>query len=926
MNKKKVTCSALAALMIAGTTTFPAFAEIPGKTVVIGDKAFNLDFARDEDNFKEMSEAVKNGGEIYIKLPTGMWFKNDGAPVEASVIPAVTYKDAEGTKEFKKGDGDEVGQGEFKVVEISAKDAKTVTVNFNKPVEDTGKLDLKIKRNGINLTVAKTSYNEDKTSVELELSYKLKDGKYVAEAKYDEGEVTKAEAELKEAKLSNIEIVGDRAVLGETTVINDTVKVRVKFLDQYGNKINVNSSDLTLSPQSGTPTYIKADGAIKVVDNRTFRINDPFVLTVVHKDGIVATKTLTVSQPAMVESIELGEVRIDNDDYKDKPVRVADLVKFSDTDVEKGYYIPLIAKDQYDNIITADELENITILPGLNDGRVVDIHRQTTGSGDSLEVTKQVFEDKDGNPIIRIKAAADLDRGGKEVITVVCPNGKSANLTVDILDDAKIDVLEIEEPSDLIKVNANIELPFTAVDQYGKELIKSSDIKFKEAEDEQEKEKLEFTNGGYIQVTGGKLIAKTDYKNDEKRIIELKPTSKVVFLQWMTGTNKVKTMTLNAEEEAMPQNISGIDKDFKALIQNGIESKLAKGDILLKDQYNEDVDLKGDYDLFLKHDGDMTSMDVKVKVGEDADENALYGALAFNSDNEAEITDNLKFVAHASETGTETFTVVLKHYKEENNVKTYDNESTSEFSFSVKVVSESDIEKFDVELDSDIIYTGASDYRRAAHDNAYTVVGLIDKKKVAVDQDLAISASISASKLTTTEGSITLNKKSDAADAEYDAIDTDGKDKTVKLTVVMKKGAPIVKDIKINNAAPVGQELVIKKGSKVYSDPVIVLPKNEVSGKDFGGARAEDTEAAIKFQVKDQYGVELEEYCTYAVTDIKDKNVVENQAFSAAIDTTTGVVTLANQESGDSFVIVAVTKNGTVKRIKVILGQAAATN
>ena len=73
---KKITSSALAALLIAGSTSFSAFAAMSNGTVVIGSKAFDLAYANDPANAAEITNAIVAGGAIYVKDFEGNWIDN----------------------------------------------------------------------------------------------------------------------------------------------------------------------------------------------------------------------------------------------------------------------------------------------------------------------------------------------------------------------------------------------------------------------------------------------------------------------------------------------------------------------------------------------------------------------------------------------------------------------------------------------------------------------------------------------------------------------------------------------------------------------------------------------------------------------------------------------------------------------------------
>ncbi|HEY8890468.1 MAG TPA: Ig-like domain-containing protein [Clostridium sp.] len=90
---KKIISSAIAALMIAGVTSFTAFAAMPRGSLVIGNVAFDLQYANDPVNIEKITSAIMAGGEVYIKGFDGIWVDNNtDKAVEEKVIPAVVYK------------------------------------------------------------------------------------------------------------------------------------------------------------------------------------------------------------------------------------------------------------------------------------------------------------------------------------------------------------------------------------------------------------------------------------------------------------------------------------------------------------------------------------------------------------------------------------------------------------------------------------------------------------------------------------------------------------------------------------------------------------------------------------------------------------------------------------------------------------------
>lgn len=77
--------------------TYATETSMPGGTVVIGSKAFALDYANDSKNISEINLAIVTGGNIYIKNYGNNWVDNaTSTVVNASIIPSVTYKGSTG--------------------------------------------------------------------------------------------------------------------------------------------------------------------------------------------------------------------------------------------------------------------------------------------------------------------------------------------------------------------------------------------------------------------------------------------------------------------------------------------------------------------------------------------------------------------------------------------------------------------------------------------------------------------------------------------------------------------------------------------------------------------------------------------------------------------------------------------------------------
>lgn len=103
-------CLVYALVPSFGYAQIQSFDKIPSMTVLIGDVAYDLDYANDPANVDEILEQLEKtaqaGQGIYIKDLSGSWIDNeDSKEVQESSIAVskVIYKDSKGiTSQFEK--------------------------------------------------------------------------------------------------------------------------------------------------------------------------------------------------------------------------------------------------------------------------------------------------------------------------------------------------------------------------------------------------------------------------------------------------------------------------------------------------------------------------------------------------------------------------------------------------------------------------------------------------------------------------------------------------------------------------------------------------------------------------------------------------------------------------------------------------------
>ncbi|MBU3161246.1 Ig-like domain-containing protein [Clostridium frigoris] len=248
MNKKIISL-VLVALMIAGSTSFSAFAAMPAGSVVIGTKAFDLTYANNSANASDITAAIADGGLVYVKDFKGDWISNvTGLKIAASIIPAVTYKNEAGTTSFAAADAD------INTVATSAT-VSAISINqlketFNGKVADTSKVVFTVKRAATPMTMIAT-WNDDKTEATLTYEDNLPEGTYTVGVMNNTTDIGSSTVAVKKQKISKIEILGDTLNVDPPNFVGyinagngywpGDGHVSYKVIDQYGVDITENS-------------------------------------------------------------------------------------------------------------------------------------------------------------------------------------------------------------------------------------------------------------------------------------------------------------------------------------------------------------------------------------------------------------------------------------------------------------------------------------------------------------------------------------------------------------------------------------------------------------------------------------------------------------------------------------------------------------
>jgi len=702
-------------------------------------------------------------------------------------------------------------------VTAAAVGAKKIKVTFNTAVADTTKATIEIKR-GVNIkpNVKSVKWAEDKKSAVVEFSTNLVTDDYQVTVTGLTEEPLTASFKVEAAKLTTIRFKNDYAVMSDNgatpTPTEWYLKAVVVAENQYGEDM---TSDLnngaSVTTTKGTFVNI-VDGVITISSNiaGTFKVDEKVTIVVV-KDGIIASQTLTIAQAAAIESIEFGELTTDDKDLQGKPINVTAMSSNA-----TKYYLPITVKDQYGNVLKASEISGLTI----------------TSSKNSI-VTPASIVDKEG-----VGTVLTFSNAGGEYGTVVLMAytlmGKSANKTITVIDNAKIDVVTIYAPETALKQGVETVIPLTVVDTYGEE-VDLYNITFGAGGSNE----ITLNTNTKITAIGGTFGTKVDHVKKTKSLTFTPSASaKSVTLTVVTANSKVSTITFSVLDAPVIRSIKGMKSNFAAQLANdtGVSTQIA-GRVIFLDQYGDEYDNSS---------AKYPTLGSSVSAGQ------VYYTITAKTPAANRVTsgNNAAITPAGSDAGSDVFEVKLYEKAASGPDKLLDTQEVT-----VTVVDLTKITTFVVD-DLDMFYTGLASVltRSDAADYAQQVevYGMYNGKKVVVPQSIIahVYSNELGANLNTVTGAYTVPTSN--------AIDTKGEVKTGKISVLIDNGKDtftVEKEITYSSAAPKAESLkayVVSGSTRKGVSGTIQLAAADVE-KDLVDSGVN----GLVFIATDQYNVEL---------------------------------------------------------------------
>lgn len=686
-----------------------------------------------------------------------------------------------------------VQPGEVVIEDLQATAVNELTVTLNQPINAETKL--LVTKGTTKPAVAGIEYVDNKAIITLKTE--MKAGDYTVTV----GESSKT-VTVKDQYIASIEFNSDNAVKSATATGSAIITVTAK--DQYGDDFTSalgNVANVKAYSSNGTATVDKNGVVTLKKASGDWTIGEIVVVTIQDNKGTVATATVKIVQSAVVASITLNELTA-----KDAKVAAATLNVSNMTKNYASYIIPIEVKDQYGNVLKADELKNSLMV---------------TSSNPNVINIDTIKDDAKYGTVITFKAQAATATYGTSVIVVTAlGTGVNANMAITVKADAVIDTVELSTPSEDVKAGVAVELPISFVDTYGDAV----DLYYAT---------ITGKGGNTLTINGNTTVTATNAKFDIEKdyvkktvSITIEPTAEgPVVINVTTENHRFANLILTADAKPVPTSIYGISPYVALALANDVNlSTTVAGAVYSADQYGDRMSNGADFS--------STAAPGKYTIEK------LSTGTSSNIDTAGKIT--------ASATaGTETYRITLYGKTVNDILDTYD--------FNVKVIDMANITEF--KLDSlNKLYTGAS----PAHNKAISVYGVYNGEDVVVNQNIVKGVSTNGSNDLTKMFSVS----GGAIQFTSGTLNTNAADVTATLTAYVDNPAngatyKLTQEFTYSNASPVAQNIYFYKGNSVVTGAI------EISASTLNGMNLNTW-----VNYADQYGVKRTSNLSYVITSV----------------------------------------------------------
>lgn len=344
-----------------------------------------------------------------------------------------------------------------------------MTVTFKNPVATSG-TSIAVTKGSDKVSTASETWAADGKSLVIKTTANMINGTYTVTVKNATEEVT-GNAEVTSQHVEEIKILNTVALTTAEENIDNTAGnedgtgalVYYDVVDQYGESMK-NSTTIEWSTSCKVKKNDKTNGVLTLIrtDSKAFTYGESIFVTGVHsKTGKSVSATLTVGAKQALHSVEVkGFVKKGTSEIlKSLPAGFK----------SQAYYLVYSVLDQNGNKMTAKKYM----------GSEANTDAEVTFVSDNILVLKEIT--KDGEAILTLDGeeycaaflvpGIDVNKGGEVNITAIAnKTGNKSNFNVAVGNNQILKSFTMSQPSGVIADGEDINIPFSALDQEGKEI------------------------------------------------------------------------------------------------------------------------------------------------------------------------------------------------------------------------------------------------------------------------------------------------------------------------------------------------------------------------------------------------------------------------------------------------------------------------
>ena len=780
--------------------------------------------------------------------------------------------------------------GPVAVKDLTVVGAKKLELTFANKVDATEKAVLTVKKGTINVNIDEWKFSDDKKSVVITTTTKLSKGDYTVTLSGLTDEAISKTVTAADEKVSTINVLSTTAPMNEAAqpidgvnyAANQTAFVKYAVLNQYGEKMNI--SGITWTQSTGGKVLDNTTTGTLVIGNTVaagvnFIPNAKVYLTGVHgASATVVNAEVTIGLPSRVATVEVAGV------YDKSANKFVDLAA---NFANNRYVLLFTAKDQYGNVMNLTSSDSLTLI---SDNPLF-IGQPTLT--DDVAVGNDVYE------ALTLVPGQQPEKGGTATIQIISNNtGSVAKYTIKADATAAVTSFQMSLPADIIAGKEPIEVPFVALDQYGNQVTKYSDLVGANAA--QPNVNVSATSGSIkfeLQKDGSAKLKYTAQSNGTQfdSVVSLTSTVK--------ANGNYSNIQLSVKPDAVPTTVIGLNKDISTSVaKNGGVATITADDLLVQDQYGRT----------------MTASTIKAWL--DASVPGADNAIVVESNSAA----TTAFAVTSTQTSTDSALVVMTNSTDEVYVATNVSTATAEslkFSLSTSAtptavttssktvtftaVAQSQFVKYELAEVGTVYNDGVAASLTSPDYNAPVIVYGVTESGDKVEIPTGLYT------VTVTSGKLQSNGDNELVDVPNGYVPTDfqepitsaPKTLTAKISVVVKDAATqaaaavLTQDVTVSNATPVAATFRLHRD--VTNDTAFVSATTDATA-----TIDATTLKGFITQVKDQYGVVLADATFGSPRTITVSNVVKTAGSSiTVVNNVTANAKLENAKAGDKFTV-----------------------